>query len=352
MSHEPGSRIGVYEVLGPLGAGGMGEVYRARDTRLGRVVAVKFLARDFTADRAARERIAREAQLTSSLNHPNIVTVYDVGDNHGHPHIVMELVDGESSGSAFGQASEDPRGPRDRVPGGRRPGGRARSRGGPSRPQTAEHHVHRRRPREDRRFRPGQTDTGQRRPDEATSAKDVLTAEHVVLGSAGYMAPEQVAGPTVDGRADQFALGAVIYEMLSGKRAFQKPTSVQTMAAIIDDDPEPLSALNPGARTPVVTLVERCLSKNRERRYASTHDLARDLHDLRDSVSATPIVRAADATRPQSLAAMGGRGGGPRRRWHGHRDRATEHARAERHRRATGVADAADRDRALRERHQ
>jgi serine/threonine protein kinase len=96
MAYEAGSRIGVYEVLGPVGAGGMGEVYRARDTRLGRTVAVKFLAHDFMADRAARERIAREAQLTSSLNHPNIVTVFDVGDDHGHPYIVMELVDGES----------------------------------------------------------------------------------------------------------------------------------------------------------------------------------------------------------------------------------------------------------------
>ena len=96
MPFEPGRRVGVYEIVGPLGTGGMGEVYRARDTRLGRTVAIKVIGRDFTGDRGARERIAREAQLASSLNHPNIVTVYDVGDDEGHPYIVMELIDGES----------------------------------------------------------------------------------------------------------------------------------------------------------------------------------------------------------------------------------------------------------------
>jgi serine/threonine-protein kinase len=288
MSYEPGSRIGVYEVLGPLGAGGMGEVYRARDTRLGRIVAVKFLARDFTADRAARERIAREAQLTSSLNHPNIVTVYDVGDNHGHPYIVMELVDGESLWQRLGARRLKTREVLEiacQVADGLAAAHAAGVVHRDLKPQNIMFTADGRAKIVD--FGLGKLTPGSAGPDEATAAKDVLTAEHVVLGSAGYMAPEQVVGPSVDGRADQFALGAVIYEMLSGKRAFQKPTSVQTLAAIIDDDPEPLSALNPGVPTPVVTLVERCLSKNRERRYASTHDLARDLHDLRDSVSAT-----------------------------------------------------------------
>ncbi len=288
MSYEPASRIGVYEVLGPLGAGGMGEVYRARDTRLGRIVAVKFLARDFTADRAARERMVREAQLTSSLNHPNIVTVYDVGDNHGHPYIVMELVDGESLWQRLGARRLKTREVLEiacQVADGLAAAHAAGVVHRDLKPQNIMFTADGRAKIVD--FGLGKQTPGSAGPDEATAAKDVLTADHVVLGSAGYMAPEQVVGQSVDGRADQFALGAVIYEMLSGKRAFQRPTSVQTMAAIIDDDPEPLIALNPGVPSPVVTLVERCLSKSRERRYASTHDLARDLHDLRDSVSAT-----------------------------------------------------------------
>ena len=139
------------------------------------------------------------------------------------------------------------------------------------------------------------------------------------------MAPEQVAGGTVDGRADQFALGAVIYEMLSGKRAFQ-PTSVQTMAAIIDDDPEPLIAESRSART---RRARRALSVE-ERRTPVRIDprpCARSPRFARQRLRHAD-VRAADATRPQSFAAMGGRGSGPRRRWNDHRDRATEHARA------------------------
>ena len=299
MAYETGSRIGVYEVLGPLGAGGMGEVYRARDTRLGRIVAVKFLAHDFTADRAARERIAREAQLTSSLNHPNIVTVYDVGDDRGHPFIVMELVDGESLWQRLGARRLKTREVLEiacQVADGLAAAHAAGVVHRDLKPQNIMFTADGRAKIVD--FGLGKLTPGSAGPDEATAAKDVLTADHVVLGSSGYMAPEQIAGPNVDGRADQFALGAVIYEMLSGKRAFQKPTSVQTMAAVIDEDPEPLLALNPGVPVPVVTLVERCLSKSRDRRYASTHDLARDLHDLRDSVSAarssaqlTPPVR-------------------------------------------------------------
>ena len=96
MSLEPGRLVGAYEILGPLGSGGMGQVYRARDTRLGRVVAIKFISLEGVADRGAEQRLGREAQLASSLNHPNIVTVFDIGSEHGHPYIVMELVDGES----------------------------------------------------------------------------------------------------------------------------------------------------------------------------------------------------------------------------------------------------------------
>jgi serine/threonine protein kinase/tetratricopeptide (TPR) repeat protein len=285
MPLAPSRRIGVYEILEHLGTGGMGEVYRARDTRLGRIVALKFISSDALADRFARERIGREAQLASSLNHPNIVTVYDIGEEDGHPYIVMELIDGESlyrrlvsrplktrevleiaSQVADGLAAAHSAGVIHRD---LKPQNVMLTRDG--RAKIVDFGLSKQAP-------------GSSGPDELTAKGSGLTADHLVLGTAGYMSPEQVAGQPVDGRSDQFAFGAVLYEMLSGKRAFKKGTSVQTMAAIIEDEPPSLFELSPHVPDPLVGLVERCLAKSPERRYASTHDLARDLHDLRDSV--------------------------------------------------------------------
>jgi len=261
----------------------MGEVYNARDTRLGRVVAIKFISNNVHAN--ARERFAREAQLASSLNHPNIVTVYDVGEQDGHPFIVMEMIEGES---LFLHLVSKPFKIREaleiacQVADGLAAAHAANVVHRDLKPQNIMLTSDGRAKIVD--FGLSKLTSGSADPDELTAAHGVLTADRAVLGSAGYMAPEQVAGQSVDERADQFALGTILYEMLSGKRAFKKATSVQTMASIIDDEPQSLLELQPQVSEPVVALVERCLAKSPERRYASTQDLARDLHDLRDGL--------------------------------------------------------------------
>jgi tetratricopeptide (TPR) repeat protein/tRNA A-37 threonylcarbamoyl transferase component Bud32 len=301
MPLAPSRRIGVYEILGHLGAGGMGEVYRARDTRLGRIVAIKFLSSDALTDRYARERLAREAQLASSLNHPNIVTVYDIGEEEGHPFIVMELIEGESLYRRLITKSLKTREVLDiacQVADGLAAAHGAGVVHRDLKPQNIMLTTDGRAKIVD--FGLSKQAPGSSGPDELTAKGSALTADHLVLGSAGYMAPEQVAGQVVDGRADQFALGAVLYEMLSGKRAFKKGTSVQTMASIIEDEPPSLFDLSPAVPEPVVALVERCLAKSPDRRYASTYDLARDLHDLRDGiVSGARSSTRAVPPRPQ-----------------------------------------------------
>ena len=286
MPLEPGHVIGVYEIVGPLGAGGMGEVYRARDTRLGRLVAIKLVSSDLAADSTAAGRLAREARLTSSLNHPNIVTVHDVGEIDGRPYIVMELVDGQS---LYERLAAGPLKLTKAVDiACQVADGLAAAHGAGM--------FHRDlKPRnimvtEEGRakivdFGLGKTALLAADADDTTMRAPDLTDEHMIVGTAGYMAPEQVTGHPVDFHADQFALGAVIYEMLTGQRAFKRDTAVQTMAAIVETEPKPLAELCPAAPPELVTVVERCLAKDPANRYDSTRDLARDLHDVKTTLT-------------------------------------------------------------------
>jgi len=278
---DPGQFVGVYEIVRSLGAGGMGEVYQARDTRLGRLVAIKFVSAELAADHVASERLTREARLTSLLNHPNIVTVHDVGDLDGRPFIVMEFVAGQSLHGLIQRGRLKP--------------ARAIEIASEVADGLAVAHdagvVHRDlKPRnimltEDGRakivdFGVGKTSGPAPGSDDLTVAGG-LTDTLVVVGTAGYMAPEQAASRPIDFRADQFALGSIIYEMLTGRRAFKRDTPVQTMAAIVEDEPTPIAKLAPETPIELVTILERCHAKNPAHRYASTQDLARDLRDLR-----------------------------------------------------------------------
>ena len=282
MRLEPGERLGAYEIAGSLGAGGMGEVYKARDLRLGRMVAIKLVSDELAADRIASERLAREARLTSLLNHPNIVTVHDVGVWKGHPFIVMELVAGQTLHQALQSKRLKP--------------ARAIEIAAQIADGLAAAHaagiVHRDlKPRnimltEDGRpkivdFGLGKSTTPASAGEDLTMIGDDLTDTMVVVGTSGYMAPEQVASKAIDFRADQFVLGSIIYEMIAGRRAFKRDTPVQTMASIADAEPEPLAEVCPEAPIEVVRIVERCLAKDPAKRYASTQDLARDLRDIR-----------------------------------------------------------------------
>ncbi len=285
MSLAAGTRLGPYEVIAPIGAGGMGEVYRARDTRLGREVAVKVLPPDFATDAQRRSRFEQEARAASALNHPNIVTVHDVGAADGHLFVAMELVDGKSL--------------REMLESGRLPVSRCLDLGTQIAEGLARAHaagiVHRDvKPENVMVTRDGFVkilDFGLAKiaagakMDASNMPTSIPTDAGTVMGTVGYMSPEQAAGRSVDFRSDQFSLGTILYEMGTGKRPFQRDTAAQTMAAIIQEDPEPIAAANAKVPAPMRWIIDRCLAKEPDGRYASTTDLARELKSLRDHLS-------------------------------------------------------------------
>jgi hypothetical protein len=266
----------------------MGEVYRARDMRLGREVAVKALTREFAADPQRLLRFETEARSASALNHPNIVTIHEIGQAASTPFIVMELVDGRTL--------------REMLYPGALPQRRAVALAAQLADALARAHeagiVHRDLKPENvmvtkdgfakildfglAKFSDRENGNGARRQDLTVTEE---TREGALIGTAGYMSPEQASGQAVDFRSDQFAFGAVLYEMLSGKRAFQRATRAETLASIIREEPEPISAVAPRTPAPLQWIVERCLCKAPEERYASTRDLARDLQSVRDHFS-------------------------------------------------------------------
>jgi Tol biopolymer transport system component len=274
----PGSRLGPYEIGRVIGSGGMGEVYRATDPRLGREVAVKVLPREMALDPDRRRRFELEARAASALNHPHIVAVYDAGLHDGVPFLVTELLEGRPLTARLAQ--------------GPLPTRKALECGAQAARGLAVAHergiVH-------RDLKPANlflTTQGQIKILDFGLAKlspagkapgrdragDTGTTPGLVLGTAGYMSPEQVRGEEVDARSDQFSLGCVLYELLSGTPPFKRPTMAQTMAAVLEAEPPPLTDASQG-RTPrpVAWIVERCLAKDPHDRYGSTADLARDL---------------------------------------------------------------------------
>jgi hypothetical protein len=276
-----GTRLGSFELLGMLGAGGMGEVYRARDERLGREVALKILAADFLATPEYLRRFIGEARTASSLNHRNIITIFEVGRAGEHPFLAMELVDGPTL--------------RHFAAGGLLPLRKVldltvQAAEGLSAAHEASL-VHRDlKPENIMVARDGTLkilDFGLAKPfGEAASGELAAglakTSTGVVVGTASYMSPEQALGRPVDFRSDQFSLGLILYELLTGRKAFERPSAVQTLTAIIEEEPESLERLSPRTPAPLAWIVDRCLSKDPEDRYASMRDLARDLMQVRD----------------------------------------------------------------------
>src|SRR5438445_2290952 len=263
MTLSTGSRLGPYEILAPLGAGGMGEVYRARDERLRREVAVKVLVSELSADPARRKRFEQEARSASSLNHPNIVTIYDIGSTDSTVYIAMELVDGRTL--------------RDLQQDGLLPTRRLLDIAFQVSDGLAKAHgagiVHRDlKPENIMVTRDGAVkilDFGLAKlllretahgDDSATAVEQ--TQPGTVMGTIGYMSPEQASGKPVDFRSDQFSFGCVLYEIGSGQRPFAGETSAETIASILRDEPEPISSRNPRIPAPFSWIVERCLSKD------------------------------------------------------------------------------------------
>ncbi len=300
LSLTAGQRLGPYEVLGPLGAGGMGEVYRARDTRLGRDVAIKRLRPELASDEDRRKRFEREARAASALNHPHIVSLYDIGEDEGVLFMAMELVEGKTLRQSLGDERPSPRRILDLAV--QAAGGLARA--------HADGIVHRDlKPENLMLSRDGYLkilDFGLAKlvePERTGSASDVATAisgtqAGTVLGTVGYMSPEQAAGRAVDFRSDQFSLGTILYEMAAGKKPFERDSGAETLTAIIREEPEPLLSAAPRLPTPLRWVIERCLAKDPEERYASTKDLARELEMLRR--------RLGEATGSGEAAAVAG----------------------------------------------
>jgi eukaryotic-like serine/threonine-protein kinase len=310
MALEPGTRLGPYEITGPCAAGGMGEVYRARDTKLGRDLAIKVLPRDLADDAGRRARFEQEARAASALNHPHIVTVHGIGTEDGLLYVAMELVDGPTLRELLAS------GP---LPTRKLLGIAAQVGDGLAKAHAAGI-VHRDlKPDNVMVSRDGYAKIldfglaklappmpGSDEASESPTRSAHETHPGTVLGTVGYMSPEQASGKPVDFRSDQFSLGAILYEMATGQRAFKRETGAETLTAIIRDEPEPIGQKNPAAPAPLRWVIERCLAKDPEDRYASTRDLARDLQGLRDHLSETTLPVSPARSRPVPLAVAAG----------------------------------------------
>lgn len=294
MNTAPGSRLGPYEILSRIGAGGMGEVFLARDTRLGRNVAIKLLPPELAANAQFRSRFEREAKTISQLNHPHICTLHDIGTEDGSSYLVMELVSGESLSEVL---SRRPLPPADVL----RYGAQI------AEALAAAHSagvVH-------RDLKPGNvmiTKSGAKLldfglakssvidvdADDATQHKP-LTQEGTILGTFQYMAPEQLEGEEADARTDIFALGALLYEMATGVRAFGGKTKTSLIAAIVKEQPPPISQLQPLAPAALQHVIDRCLAKDRDERWQSARDVAAELRWI--SAAGSQVGAPAPAVR-------------------------------------------------------
>src|SRR6202166_2225563 len=296
MELKPGAKLGPYEILARIGAGGMGEVYKARDSRLDRIVAIKILP-DHLADRVnLRERFDREARTIASLNHPHICTLFDIGHQDGIDYLVMEYLEGETLAQRLAKGPL----PLERVL------------------QFAieiadaldkAHHkgvTH-------RDLKPGNimlTKTGTKLLDfglaklrqraspatplsELPTELDTLTAQGAIVGTLQYMAPEQLEGKEVDARSDIFAFGAVLYEMATGKRAFEGKSQASLIAAILEREPPEMSSLQPMTPPALDRVVKKCLAKEPEKRWQAASDLEVELKWITEGGSQIVLAPAA-----------------------------------------------------------
>ena len=316
MTLSPGARLGPYEILSAIGAGGMGEVYRARDTRLERTVAIKVLPSHLSASPEARHRFEREAKTISALSHPHICALYDVGNQDGVEYLVMEYLEGETLAERLAKAP---------LP----------------LPQVLRFAVEmadaldraHRQGIVHRDLKPGNVmltksgvkllDFGLAKamapvtpPSDATALPTIggaapLTQEGTILGTFQYMAPEQLEGKDADARTDIFAFGAVLYEMTTGKRAFSGTSQASLISAIMKEDPSPVSKVAPMSPPALDRVVRTCLAKDAEDRWQSAHDVASELKWIseegsRTGVAAPVVSRRRSRERLKTAAAAAG----------------------------------------------
>ncbi|HUP49089.1 MAG TPA: serine/threonine-protein kinase, partial [Thermoanaerobaculia bacterium] len=303
MNLAKGMRLGPYEIVAPLGAGGMGEVYRARDTRLDRTVAVKVLPAEFAQEAELKTRFEREARSISSLNHQHICQLYDVGQHDGTEYLVMEYLEGETLAERLTRGPL----PLDQLL-------RYATEIADALDQAHRHGVIHRDLKPTNimltkagaklldfglaRYRPPIHE----RPVSATAMateKKPLTAEGTILGTLQYMAPEQLEGKEADARSDIFAFGAVLYEMATGRRAFEGKSLASIIAAILEHDPPPVAAVRPAVPPAIDRIVRLALLKDPDERWQTAHDLKAELQWVAES-RAEEIRRA----MPRRLSAI------------------------------------------------
>ncbi len=308
MTLPAGTRLGPYEIVAPIGAGGMGEVYKARDAKLGRDVAVKVLPERLTAEADSLSRFEREARAVAALSHPNILSIFDVGREEGLAYAVMELLDGETL--------------RERLSAGALPTRKAVEYAAQiARGLAAAHEkgiVHRDLKPEnvfitgDGRVKIldfGLAKVAAPESDQTKSPTVVdATEPGTVMGTVGYMSPEQVRGRPADHRSDIFSFGTILFEMLSGERAFRADSAAETMAAIAQKDPPELTGVETALTPGLDRIVRHCLEKSPSERFQSARDLAFDLESAEGRSSAVPAVATASPRRvrwlPLGLAAV------------------------------------------------
>src|SRR5262245_876089 len=286
MPLAPGTCLGPYEIVAPLGAGGMGEVYRARDTRLGRDVAVKVLPPRLSESVEARARFEREARVISGLNHPHICVLHDLGREGGVDYLVMELVEGETLAQRIARGAlpipevlrigAEIADALDRahragiVHRDLKPGNIMLSKSGA---KLMDFGLAREGRRAGVLTAPGSGEGFSQSPTIATP----LTTEGAFVGTSHYMAPEQLEGREADARSDMWALGCVLYEMVTGRRTYDGATSASLISAIMKDEPRPMIDLAPLAPPSLERVIRACLAKDPEQRWQSAHDLALEL---------------------------------------------------------------------------
>ena len=302
-----GREIGSYKILALLGKGGMGEVYRAEDTRLRREVAVKMLPAAFATDADRLRRFEQEARAAGRLNHPNVLAIYDVGTHEESPYIVSELLEGETL--------------RDRMKGTALPPRKAMEYALQiARGLAAAHEkgiVHRDLKPEnlfltkDGRVKILDFGLAKLLPKlnpamgSEVSTQMLKTGPGTVMGTMGYMSPEQVRGEAADHRSDLFTFGAIFYEMLSGRRLFQGKSAIETMSAILKEEPPELSKTTSNIAPGLEHIVRRCLEKTPEQRFQAASDLAFDLEELLGSTS-SPLTPARGTKRQPRTSRLGG----------------------------------------------
>jgi len=294
-----GSKLGPYEIGAPLGAGGMGEVYRARDTRLERTVAIKILPAQFSSDPVRKQRFEREAKTISSLNHPHICVLYDVGHQDGNDYLVMECVEGETLAMRLGKGPL----PLEQVLKFGMQTADARDKAHRSGV------VH-------RDLKPGNImltptgakllDFGLAKPAAPLTSAAMLTAvtqdspvteQGTIVGTFQYMSPEQVEGKELDGRSDIFSLGAVLYEMLTGHRAFEGKSQLSVASAILEKEPAPISTVKPMTPPALDHAIKKCLAKLPDERWQSASDLASEMKWIAESGSQAGVPLSVPARR-------------------------------------------------------